>query len=102
MRVLKQVINGPGDLKRYFPPEVKAEQVFLPDVADLSVGENVCLWFHLPRHNANVYLQGLITWKRARASRALADGSGFQASSGQMSELAFLDRVKNRSVQPMP
>ncbi len=102
MRVLKHVVKSPGDLKQYFPSELKAEQVFLPDVTDLSVGENLCVWFHLPRHHVDVYLQGLVIWKRARASRALAAGTGIQASDGQMAELSFLDRVLNRSVAPMP
>lgn len=102
MRVIKQIVNGPGDLKRNFPAEMKAEQVFLPDVVDLSVGESVCIWFHLPRHHVDVYLQGLVVWKRARASRALAAGTGIAASPGQMAELSFLDRVLNRSVAPMP
>ena len=102
MRVIKKVVNSPGDLKRYFPAELKAEQVFLPDVADLSVGASVCVWFQVPRHNADVYLQGLVSWKRARASRALAAGTGISLSTGQMAERSFLDRVLNRSVPPLP
>lgn len=102
MRVLKQVVNSPGDLKRYFPADLSADQVFLPDVTEFSVGESLCIWFHLPRHNADVYLQGLVVWKRPRASRALAAGTGVVVSSGQMAELSFLDRVLNRSVPPLP
>jgi hypothetical protein len=102
MRVLKQIVNGPGDLKRYFPAELSAEQLFLPDAASLSVGENLCVWFHLPRHHADIYLQGLVMWKRPRSSRALAAGCGISVRPGQMAELSFLDRVMNRTVPPLP
>ncbi len=102
MRVIKQIVDSPGDLRKYFPADLSAEQVFLPDVIDFGVGENLCVWFHLTRYNADVYLQGLVIWKRARASRVLAAGIGMAVSSGQMAELSFLDRVVNRSVQPLP
>ncbi len=102
MRVLKQVVSGPGDLSRFLGDDPSAEQVFLPDVVDLEVGQRVCVWFHLPRHRVDVYLQGMVVWKRARPSRALAAGVGLELSPGQVAELSFLERVRNRQVEPLP
>lgn len=105
MQILKKTIHNPIELRRWFPTELRAGFLFLPGEKRVSVGEEVLVWITLPEFHAELYLAGVVAWRRLQAGgpRApLPAGTGVSIAGGQDRELRFLARLLAGEVQPLP
>ncbi len=102
MRTLKKIVTNPHELRTWFPPELQAGFIFLPGITQAGVGEEVCVWIELPSYRAEIYLTGLVAWRRMRHSLELPSGMGVSLRPGQVSEMTFLGRLLTGAVNPLP
>jgi Tfp pilus assembly protein PilZ len=105
MQILKKIIHDPTELRRWFPTELQAGFLFLPGETRVSVGEEVLIWVTLPPYHAELYLAGMVAWRRSQAGGkrvSLAAGTGVSLSGGQDRELRFLARLLTGEVRPLP
>ena len=102
MRTLKKIIQDPRELHDWFPSELRAGYIFLPGVTQAGVGEEVCIWIQLPPYRAEIYLTGLVAWRRLQHMPGLPAGTGVGLRPGQVDELTFMGRLLTGDVKPLP
>ncbi len=105
MRTLQKIISDPHELCAWFPSQMRAGFVFLPGVTSVQVGEELCVWIKVPSYRAEVYLTGVVAWRRLKRSEhapAMGPGSGLALRPPQQAEIAFLGRLIIGAVQPLP
>lgn len=102
MRTLQKTIHQARELHAWFPTELRAGYIFLPDVTTVPVGEELCVWIQFPPYRAEVYLTGLVAWRRMRSAPSMPAGSGFSLRPPQISEMTFLGRLLTGDAQPLP
>jgi len=104
MLVLKRVIRNPLSLRAWFPPDQRVGSLFLPEVVDLPVGQEICLWIELASLHVDLYVVGTVTFRRLKPGGAggrLPAGSGLSLRPGQQIELAFLQRLLTLGAGPI-
>lgn len=104
MLVLKRVIKNPMAMRRWFPPDLRVGTIFVPDVVDIPVGQEICLWLDFPSLKVDIYLVGTVLFRRLQpgsGSAKLPVGSGLALRPGHQSELTFLQRLLTSGAGPI-
>lgn len=104
MLVLKRVIENPLSLRAWFPPDQRLGTIFLPDVVDIPVGQEICVWLVLSGLHVDLYLLGTVLFRRLKAVKGnpgLAAGSGLGLRPGHVAELGFLQKLLTHGTGPI-
>jgi Tfp pilus assembly protein PilZ len=102
MQTLQKIIQNPRELHSWFPADLRAGYIFLPGVTEVGVGEELCVWVRFPAFRAEIYLTGLVAWRRIRQAPNMPAGSGLSLRPAQVDELSFLGRLLTGDVRPLP
>jgi len=102
MQTLQKIIQNPRELHAWFPTELRTGYIFLPGVTEVGVGEELCVWIQFPAVRAEVFLTGLVAWRRLRQAPKMPAGSGLALRPAQVGELAFLGRMLTGDIRPLP
>ncbi len=102
MQTLQKIIQNPRELHDWFPTELRSGYIFLPGVTEVGVGEELCVWIQFPAFRAEVYLTGLVAWRRLRQAPNLPAGTGLSLRPPQVVEMTFLGRLLSGDVRPLP
>jgi hypothetical protein len=104
MLVLKRVVENPLSLRSWFPPDLRVGTLFLPNLVDIPVGQEICLWLVIPGLHVDLYLLGTVLFRRLKAMRGnpgMAAGSGLALRPGHVTELNFLQRLLTHGTGPI-
>lgn len=104
MLVLKRTLENPLHLRPWFPPNLQLGSLFLPELVDIPVGQEICLWVVLPTLQVDLYFVGTIAFRRLKAvkgNHGLARGSGLVLRPGHVAELSFLRRLLTEGTGPI-
>ncbi|MDY0001593.1 MAG: PilZ domain-containing protein [Polyangia bacterium] len=96
MLVLKRTIGNPLQLRAWFPSDLQLGSIFIPELLDVPVGQELCLWLVLQDLHVDLYFVGTIGFRRLKANKGvhgLSKGSGLVLRPGHVSELGFLQRL---------
>lgn len=102
MQTLQKTIHNPRELHEWFPTDLRTGFIFLPRIISVGVGEELCVWIQLPPYRAEVYLTGLVAWRRIRDAPGMPAGTGFALRPPQVEEMTFLGRLLTGDVRPLP
>jgi len=102
MQTLQKIIHNPRELHAWFPTDLRAGYIFLPGVTDVPVGEEICVWIQFPPFRAEVYLTGVVAWRRMRSAASMPAGTGFSLLPPQVDEMTFLGRLLTGDIRPLP
>ncbi len=102
MQTLQKTISNPRELHAWFPTELRTGYIFLPGVISVPVGEELCVWIQFPPYRAEVYLTGLVAWRRIRDAPGMPAGTGLSLRPAQVDEMTFLGRLLTGDIKPLP
>ena len=105
MQVIRLIASDVSDIKRWFPANLPAGYLFAPGIASFPVGEAVAVWLRIPYLRVELFLQGLVAWRRQQAGATghkLPAGTGVALDPRHGPEIAMLGRIVMGERIPMP